>query len=123
MTGLKGETDRMIVMLEDTDAGIDTLLGTNPEIDKMFNHRFSMRPYVTNELVQIATEFAAQAGYTIDEEGALALFLRADEMRNSNPKVTMDDMADLTDAAIARAKKRMKKSKTDEKILTEDDFK
>ena len=128
VAGLKGDTDRMIVMLTDTDAGIDTLKKANREFDRIFNHKFSMRPYVTNELVQIATEFASQAGYTIDEEGALALFLKADEMRNASARVTMDDMADLIDAAVARAKKRIKKagkkgSDMDQNVLTEDDFK
>ena len=128
ITGLKGDTGRMIVMLTDTDAGIDTLKKTNREFDRIFNHKFSMRPYVTNELVQIAGEFASQAGYTIDEEGSLALFLKADEMRNTSARVTMDDMADVIDSAIARAKKRLKKAGrkgTDarQNVLTEEDFK
>lgn len=103
------DTDRMIVIAEDTDAGIESFINSNPALPKLFNHRINMRPFTTEELVEIAKELAGQKGFEISEEGALALYLEIDEIKASEPKVTIDDMDALTDDAIAHAVKRIKK--------------
>lgn len=123
-------TDRMIVIAEDTDAGIESFMNMNPALPKLFNHRINMRPFTTDELVEIAKELAAQKGFRIDDEGALALYLEIEELRNSEPKVSIDDMDALTDDAIAHARKRIKREtgvnpkRQDESVcvLTNEDF-
>ncbi len=123
-------TDRMIVIAEDTDAGIESFMNMNPALPKLFNHRINMRPFTTDELVEIAKELAGQKGFSIDDEGALALYLEIEELRNSEPKVSIDDMDALTDDAIAHARKRIKREtgvnpkRQDESIcvLTNEDF-
>ena len=123
-------TDRMIVIAEDTDSGIESFMNTNPALAKLFNHRINMRPFTTDELVDIAKELAGQKGFRVDDEGALALYLEIDAIKASEPKVSIDDMDALTDDAIAHARKRIKKEtgvnpkKMDEDIcvLTNEDF-
>lgn len=89
-----------------------------------------MRPFTTDELVEIAKELAGQKGFSVDDEGALALYLEIEELRNSEPKVSIDDMDALTDDAIAHARKRIKREtgmnpkRQDESVcvLTNEDF-
>ncbi len=127
---MRKDTDRMIVIAEDTDAGIESFLNTNPALPKLFNHRINMRPFTTEELVEIAKDLASQKGFTVSDEGALALYLEIDELRASEPKVTIDDMDALTDDAISHAKRRIKKEtgvsvkKMDSEfcVLTNEDF-
>ena len=123
-------TDRMIVIAEDTDSGIESFMNTNPALIKLFNHRINMRPFTTDELVEIAKELADQKGFRVDDEGALALYLEIDAIKASEPKVSIDDMDALTDDAIAHARKRIKKEtgvnpkRMDEElcVLTNEDF-
>ena len=127
---MRKDTDRMIVIAEDTDAGIESFLNTNPALPKLFNHRINMRPFTTEELVEVAKDLAGQKGFTVSDEGALALYLEIDELRASEPKGTIEDMDALTDDAISHAKRRIKKEtgvsvkKLDSElcVLTNEDF-
>ena len=127
---MRKDTDRMIVIAEDTDAGVESFLNTNPALPKLFNHRINMRPFTTEELVEIAKDLALQKGFTVSDEGALALYLEIDKLRGQEPRVTIDDMDALTDDAIAHARKRIKKETgisakkqgDDVSVLTNEDF-
>ena len=89
-----------------------------------------MRPFTTEELVEIAKDLALQKGFTVSDEGALALYLEIDKLRGQEPRVTIDDMDALTDDAIAHARKRIKKETgisakkqgDDVSVLTNEDF-
>ncbi len=127
---MRKDTGRMIVIAEDTDSGIESFMNSNPALPKLFNHRINMRPFTTDELVEIAKDLAGQKGFQINDEGTLALYLEIDELRASEPKITIDDMDALTDDAIAHARKRIKREtgispkRQDESVsvLTNDDF-
>lgn len=127
---MRKDTDRMIVIAEDTDAGIESFLNTNPALPKLFNHRINMRPFTTEELVEIAKDLAQQKGFTVSDEGALAMYLEIDKLRAQESKVTIEDMDAFTDDAIAHAKKRIKKETgvsakkqgEDLSVLTNEDF-
>ena len=54
---LNEETDRMIVIFEDSDAEMNVLLNFNPELTKTFNHKITLKQYNVNELVEMAKRF------------------------------------------------------------------
>ena len=53
LQSLKQDTDRLFVILEDSDAEMEVLLKFNPLMEYTFNHRIILRQYSVNELVDI----------------------------------------------------------------------
>ena len=132
LQSLKQDTDRLFVILEDSDAEMEVLLKFNPLMEYTFNHRIILRQYSVNELVDIFREIAKRDGYTVSDDGLLVLYLSLDKLRSKNNNVSMDEINDLVDRAIAHNKKRTskggglfgrKKKIADNKELTDEDIK
>ena len=109
LQSLKQDTDRLFVILEDSDAEMEVLLKFNPLMEYTFNHRIILRQYSVNELVDIFREIAKRDGYTVSDDGLLVLYLSLEMLRTKNNNVSMDEINDLVDRAIAHIKKRTSK--------------
>ena len=70
------ETDRMIVIFEDSDAEMNVLLNFNPELTKTFNHKITLKQYNVNELVEMAKRFARKRQYEVGDDALLELYLK-----------------------------------------------
>lgn len=128
------ETDRMIVIFEDSDAEMNVLLNFNPELTKTFNHKITLKQYNVNELVEMAKRFARKRQYEVGDDALLELYLKIDKLHNINDNIKLDDIKEVVNKAIANSERRasrkffggLKKKRSDTGdviFLTEADFK
>ena len=131
---LNEETDRMIVIFEDSDAEMNVLLNFNPELTKTFNHKITLKQYNVNELVEMAKRFARKRQYEVGDDALLELYLKIDKLHNINDNIKLDDIKEVVNQAIANSERRasrkffggLKKKRSDTGdviFLTEADFK
>ena len=131
---LEQDTERMIVILEDSDAEMNVLLNFNPEMTQKFNHRIVLKQYTVNELVEMARKFARKRQYEVSDDALLELYLKIDKLRNNVDNIRMDDIKEIINHAIVKAEKRGSKrffgglkrkrgENGDVTILVEADFK
>ena len=131
---LEQDTERMIVILEDSDAEMNVLLNFNPEMTQKFNHRIVLKQYTVNELVEMARKFARKRQYEVSDDALLELYLKIDKLRNNVDNIRMDDIKEIINHAIVKAEKRgskrffggLKRKRSengDVTILVEADFK
>ena len=123
---LNEETDRMIVIFEDSDAEMNVLLN--------FNHKITLKQYNVNELVEMAKRFARKRQYEVGDDALLELYLKIDKLHNINDNIKLDDIKEVVNKAIANSERRasrkffggLKKKRSDTGdviFLTEADFK
>ena len=131
---LEQDTDRLIVIFEDSDTDMNVLINFNPEITSVFNHRIVLKQYTVNELVEMAKRFARKRQYEVDDDALLELYLKIDRLHNVNDNIKLDDIKDIINQAILNSEKRasrrffggLKKRRSengDVIFLTEADFK
>lgn len=131
---LEQDTERMIVIFEDSDTDMNVLINFNPELTKTFNHRIVLKQYTVNELVEMAKRFARKRQYEVDDDALLELYLKIDKLHNVNDNIKLDDIKEIINQAIVNSEKRasrrffggLKKKRSengDVIFLTEADFK
>lgn len=103
---LEQDTDRMIVILEDSDAEINVLLNFNPDMSGKFNHRIILKQYTVNELVEMARKFARKRQYEVDDDALLELYLKIDKLRSNTDNIRLDDVKEIINQAIVKSEKR-----------------
>ena len=131
---LEQDTDRMIVIFEDSDTDMNVLINFNPELTNTFNHRIILKQYTVNELVEMAKRFARKRQYEVDDDALLELYLKIDKLHNVNDNIKLDDIKEIINQAIVNSERRasrrffggLKKKRSengDVIFLTEADFK
>lgn len=100
------DTDRMIVIFEDSDAEMNVLLNFNPEMGKVFNHKITLKQYNVNELVEMAKRFARKRQYEVDDSALLELYLKIDKLHGTNDNIKLDDIKEIINQAIVNSEKR-----------------
>ncbi len=131
---LEQDTDRMIVIFEDSDTDMNVLINFNPELTRTFNHRIILKQYTVNELVEMAKRFARKRQYEVDDDALLELYLKIDKLHNVNDNIKLDDIKEVINRAIDNSERRasrrffggLKKKRSDNGdviFLTEADFK
>lgn len=106
---LNRETDRMLVIFEDSDAEINVLINFNPELVETFNHRIVLKQYTVNELVEIARKYANKKQYEIDDDALLELYLKIDNLHNTTENIRLDDIKEIINLAIENMERRNSK--------------
>lgn len=106
---LDQDTDRMLVIFEDSDAEMNVLLNFNPELVNKFNHRIVLKQYTVNELVEMARKFARKRQYEVDDDALLELYLKIDKLHNMSDNIRLDDIKEIINQAIAKSEKRASK--------------
>lgn len=109
MSCLDQETDRMIVIFEDSDREMDLLLKFNPDLVKKFNHRIVLKQYTVNELVEMARTFARKRQYEVDDDALLELYLKIDRLHTATDNIKLDDIKDIINRAIENSERRASK--------------
>ena len=131
---LEQDTDRMIVIFQDSDTDMNVLINFNPELTNTFNHRIILKQYTVNELVEMAKRFARKRQYEVDDDALLELYLKIDKLHNVNDNIKLDDIKEIINQAIVNSERRasrrffggLKKKRSengDVIFLTEADFK
>ena len=128
------QTGELIFVLEEQRKPLERMFAANPEFKKKFTSRLELPVFINDELVTFGQTYAKENGYRIDEMGILALYSRIDVMQREDHAVTVSEVKEIMDDAIAHSQKanvkhlvkRVFGKSTDESdriILKEEDFK
>ncbi len=99
---LSREIDSILIVLEGSRESVLPLLETNPMMFNMvFDARIDIEEFSNDDLVAYAKGYAREQEHSIDEMGILALYTRIGEMQTLDNKVTVEDIKELIDNAIA----------------------
>ena len=130
---LQQESQGIVIILEDTKRDIDKFLEKHEKLRECFTARMDVEALSNNTLVAFGKQYAREMEYSIDELGELALHTRIDDMQTIDHVVTVVDVKQIVDEAIAHANKKTLKhffdvlfakryDDEDMIILTEKDF-
>ncbi|MBO7710331.1 MAG: hypothetical protein J6S83_07675, partial [Lachnospiraceae bacterium] len=130
-TALEFRTDGLILILEDEQRYIHDLLMRHPRLTMKFTSQIYIPPFTAQDLIGFATLYADDRDYAISDEAAALLRDRLDSLiEGSDNGVSITNVLDITDEAIARANKFTRKLFSGKKrfdgegrvILQEKDF-
>lgn len=107
---MKGDTESMLVILLGEDYAVKRIFTENPGFGKMFGYTIHIRQYTVNELVAMAKEYSRIKGYLITDRALLKLYLMIDSLVAKDDGTQVDGVRRIVDNAIARSRKRPKKS-------------
>lgn len=130
---LQQENQGIVIILEDTRKEIDRFLEKYEKLQESFTSRMDVEALSNDTLVAFGRQYAREREYSIDELGVLALHTRIEDMQTIDHVVTVVDVKEIVDEAIAHANKKtlkhffdvlLAKRYDDEDmiILTEKDF-
>ncbi|MBR1930846.1 MAG: hypothetical protein IJ833_05140 [Lachnospiraceae bacterium] len=103
---LQQETSGMIVVLEGSKRAMNRFLSQYEKLDECFTARVDVEPLSNDTLVAFGRQYAKEREYSIDEFGVLALHTRIEELQTSDHNVTVVEVKDIVDEAIAKASKK-----------------
>lgn len=130
---LQQENQGIVIILEDTKREIDRFLEKHEKLRESFTARMDVEALSNDTLVAFGRQYAREMEYSIDELGVLALHTRIEDMQTIDHVVTVVDVKEIVDEAIAHANKKTLKhffdvlfakryDDEDMIILTEKDF-
>ena len=130
---LQQENQGIVIILEDTRKEIDRFLEKYEKLQESFTSRMDVEALSNDTLVAFGRQYAREREYSIDELGVLALHTRIEDMQTIDHVVTVVDVKQIVDEAIAHANKKTLKhffdvlfakryDDEDMIILTEKDF-
>ena len=130
---LQQENQGIVIILEDTRKEIDRFLEKYEKLQESFTSRMDVEALSNDTLVAFGRQYAREREYSIDELGVLALHTRIEDMQTIDHVVTVVDVKEIVDEAIANANKKTLKhffdvlfakryDDEDMIILTEKDF-
>ena len=130
---LQQENQGIVIILEDTKREIDRFLEKHEKLKESFTARMDVEALSNDTLVAFGRQYAREMEYSIDELGVLALHTRIEDMQTIDHVVTVVDVKQIVDEAIAHANKKTLKhffdvlfakryDDEDMIILTEKDF-
>ena len=130
---LQQENQGIVIILEDTKREIDRFLEKHEKLKESFTARMDVEALSNDTLVAFGRQYAREMEYSIDELGVLALHTRIEDMQTIDHVVTVVDVKEIVDEAIAHANKKTLKhffdvlfakryDDEDVIILTEKDF-
>ena len=130
---LQQENQGIVIILEDTRKEIDRFLEKYEKLQESFTSRMDVEALSNDTLVAFGRQYAREREYSIDELGVLALHTRIEDMQTIDHVVTVVDVKEIVDEAMAHANKKTLKhffdvlfakryDDEDMIILTEKDF-
>ena len=133
LKALNQEQTGIVVILEDTKKAIKRMLAAYPSMSTFFNARIEVEELNNDALAAYGRQYAAHLEYSIDELGMLALQTQIEDRQTSDHIVTVAEVRELVDEAIANVNRKnighffdiiMKKRYDEEDmiILREKDF-
>lgn len=103
---LQNESFGILVVLEDTKKAMDRFLEQYSQLRNCFTARMDVEALSDEALVAFGRKYAKDMEYVIDDFGVLALHQRIDEMQTSDHVVTIMEVKEIVDAAIAHANRK-----------------
>ena len=102
---MEQDTGELLVVLEEQRKQLDRLLSSNREFRRKFTSRLEVPIFINDELVTFGQTYAQENGYRIDEMGILALYSKIDSLQREDHAVTVAEVKEVMDDAIAHSQK------------------
>ena len=102
---MEQDTGELLVVLEEQRKPLDRLLSSNREFRIKFTSRLEVPIFINDELVTFGQTYAQENGYRIDEMGILALYSKIDSLQREDHAVTVAEVKEVMDDAIAHSQK------------------
>ena len=106
LKALNQEQTGIVVILEDNKKAIKRMLAAYPAMETFFNARIEIEELNNDALAAYGRQYAYHLEYSIDELGMLALQTRIEDRQTSDHIVTVAEVRELVDEAIAHADKK-----------------
>jgi len=100
---MEQNTQGMVVVLEDTRAGIRKAMQLDFGFAKKFTEKVDIPIFTIDELVDFGKSYAKEMECTIDEMGVLALYNRINNIQKLERATTLAEVKDIVDEAIESA--------------------
>lgn len=100
---MEQNTQGMVVILEDTRAGIRKAMNLDFGFTKKFTEKIDIPIFTIDELVDFGKSYAKEMECTIDEMGVLALYNRINNIQKLDRATTLAEVKDIVDEAIEKA--------------------
>lgn len=97
--------DGLIIIMEDGKKAMDDLLAKDNMPLNSFNLRINVAALDNDGLVNYGREYALEQEYAIDEMGMLALYTSIANRQTSQHAVTVEEVKQIVDEAIAKSEK------------------
>ena len=97
--------DGLIIFMEDSKKAMDDLLAKDNMPLNSFNLRIDVAALDNDGLVNYGREYALEQEYAIDEMGMLALYTSIANRQTSQHAVTVEEVKQIVDEAIAKSEK------------------
>ncbi|MCU6761867.1 stage V sporulation protein K [uncultured Roseburia sp.] len=102
---MEGNTQGLVVVLEDTKSGIKMVMESNYSFAKKFTEKINIPIFTIDELVDFAKSYAEEMECTIDEMGVLALYNRINNIQKLERATTLTEVREIVDEAIESAER------------------
>ena len=130
---MEKKTGEMLFVLEDERKPLERILTANPDFKRKFTSKLELPVFINDELVTFGQTYAKENGYKLDEMGILALYSRIDVLQREDHAVSVAEVKEIMDEAIAHSQKAnvkhlarrvfgRGKDESDRIILREEDF-
>lgn len=103
---LEREDRGIIVFMEGPKKAMNKLVDKHNILNKVFTARYDIEGLSNKALVEYAKRYAYEQEYSLDELAVLALHSRIDDMQTNDHSVTVDEVKEIVDEAIAKANKK-----------------
>ena len=130
---MENDTSGILVILEDTKAGIERVMSKDASFAKKFTEKITIPVFTIDELVNFGKTYAREMDCVIDEVAVLAMYNRINLIQRVDHATSLTEVKEIMDEAIENAQKgglkaifgRIGSKKYDEEgnlILREKDF-
>lgn len=100
---MEQNTRGMVILLEDTRAGIRKAMQLDFGFAKKFTEKVDIPIFTIDELVEFGKSYAKEMECTIDQMGVLALYNRINNIQKLERATTLAEVKDIVDEAIENA--------------------
>lgn len=102
---MEQDTQGLMVIMEDTRAGIDKVLARDASFTRKFTERIKIPVFTSDELVQFAKAYALELECEIDDMGVLALYNSISNIQRLDEATTLTEVKEIVDTAIEHAER------------------
>lgn len=99
---MNGKTDSMLVIFTGEEFALKKLFRTLPSIREKFDYKLEIKHYNSNELIEIAKEYAKVRGYSIDEKALPNLYITIGEFSKEDVGSEIEKIKKIVDSAIIK---------------------
>jgi len=123
---LSGDTDNLLVFIEDTRKGLMEMAGKCVSLAEKFTEHIQIPIFTIDEMVNFGKSYAKEQGYGFDQMSVLALYKCIANIRsNDDVNTTLVEVMEIVNQAIESSKKHKLAKKLDDEnliLLKEKDF-